>query len=90
MRRPAVFTTLYVGTLGRFIVDGYLYPPQFLLFPRVLLGVTADFYRYRVLWFVFEVLVLLAALLVVARWIGGQLGQPVLMLSGLLLASLCR
>ncbi len=79
--------TLYAGTLGRFNIDAYLYPPQFLLLPRSLLGITDDFYRFRLVWFVFELVLFLAALLVVARWIGGRHSRTVLMLTGLLIAA---
>jgi len=76
--------TLYTGRLGRFNIDGYLYPPQFLLLPRLLLGVTSEFYRFRTVWFAFEFLVLLAAVVIVSRWIGGD---SALACSGLFMAS---
>jgi hypothetical protein len=80
--------TLYVGTLGRFnIGTGTCIHRSFCLLPRALLGITVDFYRFRVLWFVFEIVAFLTALLIVARWIGGRHGRTVLMLTGLLLAA---
>ncbi len=79
--------TLYAGSLDRFHIDPYLYPPQFLLLPASLLGITADFYRFRIFWFVFDLVLFLAATLVVARWIGGLHGRTVLMLTGLLIAA---
>jgi len=78
--------TLYAGIFGRFHIDPYLYPPQFLLLPGAMLRITADFYGFRILWFVFELLLLLTAVLFIARWIGGRCGQTAFMLSGLLIA----
>ncbi len=78
---------LYAGTLGRFNIDPYLYPPQFLLLPGAILAITADFYRFRILWFAFELVLFLTALLVIARWIGGRLGQTAFIFSGLLIAA---
>jgi len=79
--------TLYAGTLGRFHIDPYLYPPQFLLLPGAMLGITADFYGFRILWFVFELLLFVTAVLITARWIGGGCGQTAFMLSGLLIVA---
>ena len=78
---------LYRGRLSRFTIDGYLYPPQFLLLPRLMLGITADFDHFRRLWFALDILVVLIAVVVAARWITGRHGRTVLMLSGLLLAA---
>jgi len=79
--------TLYAGRLGRFNIDPYLYPPQFLLLPGAMLGIAPDFYRFRILWFILELLLFLTAVLVIARWIGGRQGRTAFMLSGLLIAA---
>jgi hypothetical protein len=77
----------YTGTLGLFNVDQYLYPPQFLLLPRSLLGITDDFHHFRIIWFIFEIVIFVTALLVVARWIGGYHGRRLLLFTGLVLAA---
>ncbi len=79
--------TLYAGRLGRFNIDPYLYPPQFLLLPGAILRIAADFHRFRILWFVFELALFLNALLIIARWIGGRYGQTAFMFTGLLIAA---
>ena len=60
--------------LGPFVVDPYLYPPPFLLLPRLAFLATTDFFTLRPVWFAIQVGVLALALLVVARWIGGRAG----------------
>ena len=77
----------YAGALGSFNIDPYLYPPQFLVLPRALLDITADFHRFRIIWFILEIVGFVGAVLVVARWIGGPQGRKVLIFSGLLLAA---
>lgn len=55
-------------TIGAFNVDLFEYPPTFLLLPRALLRVAPDFLRMRSLWFGLSGLVVLAAMLMAARF----------------------
>ena len=70
-------------TIGPFNIDVYEYPPPFLLLPRTLLRLTPDFLRFRALWFGLNGLVILAAILVVARALGQAAGTRALLLSPL-------
>lgn len=54
--------------------DVYLYPPPFLLLPRVLLLFSGEFHALRSLWYALYVAVVLLAMLAIARWIGGRQG----------------
>jgi hypothetical protein len=71
-------------SIGTFSIDRYEYPPQFLLFPKVIGTVTADFHRARALVFGLQVVLLTAAIIVLAVWIGGQLGLSTALLAPLL------
>jgi len=67
--------------IGPFEVDLYQYPPAFLSLPKAALAATGgDFFTIRRLWFAVQSLVLLAAMVVLARWIGGPAGVLVLLL----------
>lgn len=61
-------------SLGGFNQDFYQYPPQFLLLPRALLVLTKDFLTLRKVWFLLQIAVTLAILILAARWIGGREG----------------
>lgn len=54
--------------------DAYLYPPPFLLLPRLLLLFSHDFATLRALWYSLYVAVVLIGMLAIARWIGGRQG----------------
>lgn len=69
--------------IGPLQVDRYHYPPPFLLPLRMARVVTTDFYRIRMLWFALQAVVLAAAVVWVALWIGGVTGAGAL-LGGLL------
>jgi hypothetical protein len=58
-----------------------------LVLPRSLLAITAEFDRFRIIWFVLEIVVFAGTLVVIARWIGGASGRKVLILTGLVLAA---
>ena len=60
--------------LGALKVDPYHYPPPFLLVPRAVRAATGDFFRFRALWFAFQMLVMATALIMVAVWLGGTAG----------------
>ena len=67
-------------SIGPFEVDLYQYPPAFLILPRAALALGADFFTVRRLWFSVQSLVFLAAMVLVASWVGGQSGLLVLLL----------
>ncbi|MFR9749875.1 glycosyltransferase family 87 protein [Nocardia sp. 004] len=54
--------------------DPYLYPPPFLLLPRLLLLFSHDFETLRALWYSLYVAIVLVAMFAIARWIGGRQG----------------
>lgn len=62
----------YRGKFGRFVLDEFYYPPQFLLLPGALLALSPDFMDVRILWFLFEVAAGLAGLWVVSRFLEGE------------------
>jgi hypothetical protein len=74
--------------LTPWIADAYEYPPPFLLLPRGALALTSSFDTIRAWWFVIQALVLIAAGLSLARWIGGTAGLTIGLLIPVVLASL--
>ena len=60
--------------IGPFEVDLYQYPPPFLLLPAVARAAGWDFFAVRTGWFVIQIAVLLAGLVIAARWVGGARG----------------
>jgi hypothetical protein len=73
---PAVRTPRMLGPFG---IDGYEYPPPFLLLPRALGLVISDFVRLRMAWFGINVGVLLTAMIVVARTLPPAAGTRALL-----------
>jgi len=59
-----------VRGLGRWVVDPYLYPPQFLVLPRLALAFTNSFDTIRTSWFVCQALLFLVAAIGLTRWLG--------------------
>ena len=68
---PTLYQPRHIGALK---VDSYHYPPPFLLLPRALRLVTADFFQLRALWFSIQTLVFAGAVGALAVWIGGAIG----------------
>jgi len=66
-----------VAGMGALIEDPYEYPPAFVVLPTTGLAITHDYALLRAGWFAAQALVILALLLLVARWIGGPLGLRV-------------
>lgn len=60
--------------LGFFEQDQYEYPPTFLLLPKTFLLASHDFSVLRTLWYVFVTAVVLTAMGLTARWVGGREG----------------
>ncbi|MYM91630.1 DUF2029 domain-containing protein [Rugamonas sp. FT82W] len=65
----------YDGNEGRFKLDTYLYPPQFLLLPRAIGTLGGGFLQLRALWFALDGALLAGAMLALCGWIGGQAGR---------------
>jgi hypothetical protein len=80
-------TSVRVRGLGRWVVDPYLYPPQFLLLPRLALLMTNDFDVIRTGWFVCQSLLFLVAAFALSRWLGTSAGLTWLLLIPAVLAS---
>jgi hypothetical protein len=76
-----------VRGLGRWVVDPYLYPPQFLVLPRLALYVTNSFDVIRTGWFVCQSLLFLAAAVALTRWLDASAGLVWLLLVPAVLAS---
>jgi len=77
----------YERAYAPLLADTYLYPPTFLWQPRLALALGAGFFTIRMVWFVLEALLLGIAVLVVARFIGGDEGVRTALLSPLLWAA---
>jgi hypothetical protein len=65
--------------IGPFEVDLYQYPPTFLALARAPVAAGLDFLTIRKLWFAVQSIVLFAAMVLLARWIGGSSGLLVLL-----------
>ena len=65
----------YAESVGRFKLDEFLYPPQFLLLPRAAAALGADFQQMRAVWFAIDAALLAGVMLALAGWIGGQAGR---------------
>lgn len=77
----------YVGTIDRFRLDEYPYPPTFLLLPRLAMVLGGDFLLWRALWFCLDLALLMGSVLAVARWVGGRAGWIVALSLPALLAA---
>jgi hypothetical protein len=76
-QRPGQNLPRYIGP---FEVDQYQYPPAFLILPRTAVATGLGFLTTRRVWFAVQSIVLMAAMVVLARWIGGASGLLVLLL----------
>lgn len=61
--------------IGIFYFDEFMYLPQFLLLPMLGVAFGGDFHELRALWFTLEGGALLACMLALTTWIGGQPGR---------------
>lgn len=75
--KPGENASRYIGPLE---VDVYQYPPAFLVLPRAAVAFGLDLFTIRRLWFALQSAVLLAAMVVLARWVGGRSGLLLLLL----------
>lgn len=76
-----------VEHIERWMQDPYEYPPPFLLLPRLGLFFTNDFLVLRAAWFAIHGVLILLAVLGIARFIGGPAGLRVGLFTPLLFAS---
>ena len=67
--------------IGPLIVDQFEYPPAFLVLPRVIAAATGDFWGFRRVWFAVNLIVVIAALVLVARRFDRALGTHALWLA---------
>jgi len=67
--------------------DPFQYAPQFLLWPRLAIALTSDYAAIRALWFGVNVTLCMAAVLLLAMWVGGRVGTIAGLLSPAVLAS---
>ena len=74
-------TDLYQSFLGRFTMDEFLYPSSFMLLPRIGLAFTKGFMTLRTAWFALEAATFGAAVVIVAKWVGGEEGKRALFLT---------
>ena len=77
LQRPGQIQPRFIGP---FEVDLYQYPPAFLILPRTAVAAGLGFLTTRQAWFAIQSIVLMAAMVVLARWIGGASGLLVLLL----------
>lgn len=76
--RNVYLRTLYEGPegepkpIGNLAIDVFLYPPPFLILPRLALLASRSFPAWRAAWFAIEGGMILLALLATARWLGGR------------------
>ncbi len=63
------------GHEGRFELDDFIYPPQFLILPQALQATGGSFLQQRAAWFVIEGTLFAFAILALCRWIGGATGR---------------
>lgn len=75
-------------TIDSFTVDSYEYPPTFLLLIRPAVAAGASFAQARAEWFVFQSVMVILALLVVAWHLGGSVGWRFGLLAPLIYLSL--
>ena len=75
--QPGEFKDKFIGP---FVIDFYQYPPGFLLLPRVASEAGLDFFATRRVWFAVQAMLLFAAMVGLARWVGGACGAVVLLL----------
>jgi len=73
---PKMPTPVHHRIGNRFKTDVYLYPPPFLILPRLLFMASDDFLKIRTFWFALNVLVAIAAIGAMAVWIGGRSFTP--------------
>jgi len=74
-------------SIGPFELDEFLYPPPFLLLPRLALRASRNFFVLRGAWFAFELTFLIVALAGIARF-AGPIGRRAMLIGPGVLAAL--
>ncbi len=64
--------------------DPYVYPPPFLMLPRIAIALSNDYQVIRAVWYSLQALLMVAVTLWFARWFGGPSGTLALVLIPLL------
>ena len=64
--------------------DPYVYPPQFLMLPRLAIALSGDFHVIRAVWYSLQAMLMVGVTLLLARWFGGATGTMALVLTPLL------
>lgn len=64
--------------------DPYVYPPQFLMLPRLAIALSGDFQVIRAVWYSLQAILMVGVTLLLARWYGGAAGTLALVLTPLL------
>jgi len=77
-----------VVELQQYFDDAFLYPPPFLLLPRLWLGLSNDYLNIRSVWFAIQFLAFVAFAVLLACRIGGSTGAWALWTLPLVLASM--
>ncbi|MEK7483807.1 MAG: glycosyltransferase family 87 protein [Planctomycetota bacterium] len=72
------------GPYAPFFLDAYVYPPQFLLLPTIILALSDNFFVQRAIWFGFSALCLMIGFWIVANWVGEKNKGSALLLIPLL------
>jgi len=75
-------------SIGAFNIDPYEYPPTFLLAPRALAALTPDYFAFRHVWLLLNVVLVIAGMIVVARHFDAATGSRTLWLLPLAVAPL--
>lgn len=79
---PTVTTHVTVANLVP--EDPYVYPPQFLMLPRLAIALSGDFQVIRAVWYSLQSMLMVGVTLLFARWFGGSSGTLALVLTPLL------
>jgi len=64
--------------------DPYVYPPQFLMLPRLAIAMSGDYQAIRAVWYSVQALLMVGVTLALAHWFGGATGILALALTPLL------
>jgi len=61
--------------------DPYVYPPQFLMLPRLAIALSGDFQVIQAVWYSLQAMLMVGVTLLFARWFGGATGALALVLT---------
>ncbi len=72
---------------GMVVEDPFQYAPQFLLWPRLAIALTHDYFVIRLLWFALNTTLCMTTVIALSLWIGGRVGWASALLAPAVLAS---